>query len=729
VGNAITFDDVLLVPAFNPHSSRKDVDISMRDQTGKLMLDLPVMTSNMDTITEHEMANFIGSKGGMGVLHRFMSIEDNVLMLEKCKYKTFVSVGCSASEMERVVALKDAGAYYFCVDVAHGHAEYVGRMIKNMRELFSSNACIMAGNVATREGAEYLADAGADIIKVGIGPGCFAAGTRVLMGDGVYKNIEDIQVGEKVVNMFGQPVEVKRAFSTGYRKICRYRHSHSHKFTYATPDHSHYVGDCNSVSEETLKSAGYRDVLSKETKKEESKFKWKELNDLKQDVLLFPEKVNFDIPDDFQIDLESLSERSLSLESFKCSTVSASYDLGYLFGAYLGDGSSRILDNGSGAIHFYFNATEGDIALKTQKALMNVFGYDAGSSESENVIKITAYSIVLAKLFVDFGKKQEKHLPKKYMVKNEPYLLGIYDGLIDSDGHYGADGRVGFTNTSEEVTELFNVVSILLGKGHPQYLESQLHSSEMVTAKKWAYKSRLLMRPDRRRVGGFLISKVFDKEVFDLDVRVYDLEVGCDTHSFIANGAIVHNSVCTTRIKTGYGVPQLTAIQDCAKVDRSIVADGGIKTAGDVVKALAFGADFVMLGGMLAGTAPTPGRVEFEPARLWSVEAQMLSHIVPREHIPCDGGVLKFKVYRGMASKEVADDYHGGLAEWKTAEGVSTRVPYREDQDAIIADIVGGLRSGLTYGGAKNILALQSSLNYVTVTPAGRTESLPHKTL
>jgi IMP dehydrogenase len=81
-----------------------------------------------------------------------------------------------------------------------------------------------------------------------------------------------------------------------------------------------------------------------------------------------------------------------------------------------------------------------------------------------------------------------------------------------------------------------------------------------------------------------------------------------------------------------------------------------------------------------------------------------------------------------MASSEVADDYHGGLTEWKTAEGVATEVSYREDEDAVIADLIGGLRSGLTYGGAATLKELQRKLDYIRVTPAGRTESLPHRT-
>jgi IMP dehydrogenase len=329
---AITFDDVLLVPAYNHHESRRIVETRMTDRLSKLTLELPIMSANMDTITEHKMANFMHDKGGIGVLHRFLSIEDNIQEFKACVGNTFVSVGCTVAELERAEALRDAGADYFCVDVAHGHAKYVGKMLKNLRKLLGAR-CIMAGNVATYAGADYLASCGADIIKAGIGGG----------------------------------------------------------------------------------------------------------------------------------------------------------------------------------------------------------------------------------------------------------------------------------------------------------------------------------------------------------------------------------SVCSTRIKTGFGVPMLTCIQDCARSDRSIVADGGIRTSGDIVKALAFGADFVMIGGMLAGTGVTPGKTITKP----------------------DG--KKVKRYRGMASREAQESFMGQMQEWKTAEGVATEVPYREQENEILGDIIGGLRSGLTYAGSSNITELQRKLNYVQVTTAGRHESLPHK--
>ncbi|PWT89576.1 MAG: guanosine monophosphate reductase [Acidobacteria bacterium] len=330
----LTFDDVLLIPSYNHYESRRVVDTSVTDRLGKLTLALPVMTSNMDTITENEMAHFISDRGGMGVLHRFMSIDRNVAEFRKCPRKTFVSVGTGVEELKRAEALKGAGAEYFCIDVAHAHGRYVGRALKKLRDMLP-NACIMSGNVATYAGADYMASCGADIIKVGIGAG----------------------------------------------------------------------------------------------------------------------------------------------------------------------------------------------------------------------------------------------------------------------------------------------------------------------------------------------------------------------------------SVCTTRIKTGFGVPMLTAIQECARVDRSLVADGGIRVPGDIVKALAFGADFVMLGGMLAGVKSTPGEVITKS----------------------DG--RRVKVYRGMASREAHESHLGPMPDWKTSEGVAAEVPFREDEAEVIADIIGGLRSGLTYGGSKNIPELQRKLNYIVITTAGRIESLPHKLL
>lgn len=332
----LTFDDVMLVPGYNGIRSRQDVttSVTVAGQT----FDIPIISANMDTITGETMANAITDFGGMAILHRFMTIEENVAMFKRLKnpHKTGISIGIGEEAMPRAEALVAAGAQIICVDVAHGHSKEVNRTIRSLRQSYGSNIMIIAGNVATYAGADYLSAAGADAIKVGIGPG----------------------------------------------------------------------------------------------------------------------------------------------------------------------------------------------------------------------------------------------------------------------------------------------------------------------------------------------------------------------------------SVCSTRIKTGFGVPQLTALQECRKVDRCVIADGGIRTPGDAVKALAAGADFIMMGGLLAGTDETPGDGFI------------------RQNT--DGTETKLKRFRGMASREAQEDFMGGMAEWKTAEGVAVEVLAKGPVRNVILDVMGGIRSGMTYCGALNIKQLQRKAQFMEITPAGFHEGTPH---
>ena len=155
-------------------------------------------------------------------------------------------------------------------------------------------------------------------------------------------------------------------------------------------------------------------------------------------------------------------------------------------------------------------------------------------------------------------------------------------------------------------------------------------------------------------------------------------------------------SVCTTRITTGFGIPMITSIMECSKAEIPIVADGGIRYPGDAVKALAAGASFIMIGGMLAGTEPTPGEV-------------------------IDG----YKIYRGMASKEAHESFLGPLPEWRPAEGISTKVRVKFFRETM-RQLESGIRSGLTYAGASNIKELQEKATFMQITAAGRVEATPH---
>tara|TARA_B100000212_G_scaffold323744_1_gene284069 strand:- start:742 stop:1329 length:588 start_codon:yes stop_codon:yes gene_type:complete len=162
-------------------------------------------------------------------------------------------------------------------------------------------------------------------------------------------------------------------------------------------------------------------------------------------------------------------------------------------------------------------------------------------------------------------------------------------------------------------------------------------------------------------------------------------------------------SICSTRIQTGHGLPGLETIFECAKTDRdvAIIADGGIKNSGDMVKALAAGADAVMCGSVFSGTDETPGKVIEE------------------------GDGTRWKNYRGMASKEAQVNWRG---RYSSHEGVSTRVPYRGSVSKLLEDIERGLRSGLSYSGARNVAELQSKAEFVIQTSAGLGESKTHIT-
>ena len=169
-------------------------------------------------------------------------------------------------------------------------------------------------------------------------------------------------------------------------------------------------------------------------------------------------------------------------------------------------------------------------------------------------------------------------------------------------------------------------------------------------------------------------------------------------------------SICTTRIVAGIGVPQITAVYDVAQVAKKhnipVIADGGIKYSGDIVKALAAGASTVMLGSLLAGCEESPGETEIYQGR-------------------------QFKVYRGMGSlaamaKGSKDRYFQEKNSKLVPEGVEGRVPYRGPVSDTVYQMVGGLRSGMGYCGAPDIETLRTTAQFVRITAAGLRESHPH---
>jgi len=184
---AFTFDDVLLVPKTGALDSRKDADIS-GELYKNFKLNIPIISANMPSVTEHHMARAMYDVGGFGILHRFNSVEENVEEYHYASISGTRQVGCSLGLKDgftRARKLHYCGARVFCLDVAHGDHDIVIKFIKNFKETFNtSEHKLIVGNVATFFGAERLADAGADVIKVGVGPGA-ACRTREVTGFGV----------------------------------------------------------------------------------------------------------------------------------------------------------------------------------------------------------------------------------------------------------------------------------------------------------------------------------------------------------------------------------------------------------------------------------------------------------------------------------------------------------------------------------------------------------------
>lgn len=188
------------------------------------------------------------------------------------------------------------------------------------------------------------------------------------------------------------------------------------------------------------------------------------------------------------------------------------------------------------------------------------------------------------------------------------------------------------------------------------------------------------------------------------------------TKALIEHGADVvkvgigPGSICTTRVVAGIGIPQITAVMDCAevadKMGKTIIADGGVKYSGDVVKAIAAGANAVMLGSMLAGVEESPGATEMYQGR-------------------------SYKVYRGMGSVAAmqegsSDRYFQDNKKKLVPEGVEGRVPFKGALADTIYQLVGGLKSGMGYCGTENLQKLRSDSKFIRVTSAGLTESHPH---
>jgi IMP dehydrogenase len=274
-------------------------------------------------------------------------------------------------------------------------------------------------------------------------------------------------------------------------------------------------------------------------------------------------------------------------------------------------------------------------------------------------------------------------------IKDIEKVIEFPNSAKDSQGRLLAGAAVGVTkDTMKRIEKLVkaNVDVIVVDTAHG-------HSRgviETVKEIKSAY-------PDLAIIAGNVATAEATREL---------IEAGAD----IVKVGIGPGSICTTRVVAGVGVPQITAVYDCAtearKHGKAIIADGGIKYSGDIVKALAAGGHAVMLGSMLAGVSESPGETEIYQGR-------------------------RFKVYRGMGSiaameKGSKDRYFQEDNKKFVPEGIEGRVPYKGPLSETIYQLIGGIRAGMGYCGSSNLNDLREKAQFIKMSGAGLRESHPH---
>ncbi len=224
-GRGLTFDDVLIVPAKSEVRSRRDPQLTSQ-LTRKISIETPIIAANMDTVTEAEMAIAMNKLGGVGILHRFVSIDEQVVFVQKVKASgaqvLSASIGVNTDYQERANALVKAGVNVMTIDIAHGHSVAMTDVMKWLKDTHP-HVEIIAGNMAMPEAARDLIEAGADAIKVGIGPGSMCT-TRIITGCGV-PQLTAIALCAEVAQDYGVPViadggiktsgDIVKAFAAG----------------------------------------------------------------------------------------------------------------------------------------------------------------------------------------------------------------------------------------------------------------------------------------------------------------------------------------------------------------------------------------------------------------------------------------------------------------------------------------------------------------------------------
>jgi IMP dehydrogenase/GMP reductase len=705
------FEHINLVPRKCIVESRKECDTSV--QIGKYKFRVPVIPANMECVINEEIAEKLAKNGYFYIMHRFdIDVVEFIRSMKQKNLYSSISIGVNddAYELLNIFRKEDLIPEFITIDIAHGHAIKMETMLTWIRSIPEfNNVFVIAGNVGTPDAVRDLEAWGANGIKIGIAPGCFTGETRVLMSNGLYKNIKDITIGESVINKDGNPVKVLNVMNQGFKQVMRLKNNLHYTDTFVTKDHQFFIGDLSSSSTECISSSGIAKLLDKQAKTvpKSSKYKWKKVGSCDWDntFTLFPKNINWNLSENFTIDLnETLirgecEEETITTNGGKEPVIfnrylNSSYDLGYIFGTFLGNGSARIEINKvnnteCGSIYWSFADYKNDICEKLCKCIKTVLNIEIDYKliKDKNINAITLYNKCFTKILFEFGKRINKHLPEKYFCKNKEYIQGIFDGLIDSDGHLEKNEKYinniyNFTNTSIQLIELFEWCCFNLGISFTSSLHNitnpQGGLDNLSDNPVFNQGYRIKTHTRNRFTKNYLYSSILDYDPSTKLEETWDIEVDCPTHSFIANNMIVHNSACTTYHSTGFGTRgiQLSSVHECSKAtfkpETLIIADGGIKEAGDIAKCMVLGANLTMVGGMFSGMKDSPGNT-----------------------VTLDG--KSYKEYWGSASA-----FQSGKS--NRIEGTKKLLPLNDktilEQMVYIEEC---LQSAISYGGCKHI--------------------------
>jgi IMP dehydrogenase len=402
-----------------------------------------------------------------------------------------------------------------------------------------------------------------------------------------------------------------------------------------------------------------------------------------------------------------------------------------LIGYYVAEGYNAGKANNRQA-RFAFGAHERTYVEDASRLVDTIFGY-RGTTANEtprHALEARVNNHAIARFFETLipAGARNKRLPEYVLNQTSECLRQLLIGALRGDGCLKNPRRIAYKTASPHLAHQIAEIFMRLG-----YLPSiQSYESKRTN---WAttYHVRISGAQCARFAAEFpelgieyvatssskqgvfsdedyiYASVISVDEEADQELDVFNLEVAED-HTYIANRVAVHN--CTTRVVSGAGVPQITAIIETARAARGsgvpVIADGGIKYSGDVAKAIAAGADSVMIGSLFAGTDESPGEIILFQGR-------------------------SFKTYRGMGSlgamKEGSKDRYGQASEAQSKlvpEGIEGRVPHKGPLASLVHQLVGGLRSGMGYCGCRTIAEMQERARFMRVTSAGLRESHVH---